>query len=110
MAIHRDLAEEAATLTALRLDFEMMLMEPAGAENSTTNGSDPVSVPQPAPRRTNSDKRADVLAILAAHPELSDREIARRAGVSPQTVNTHRRQASAAASKVNKCEHSGSVG
>ncbi|WP_394031242.1 MarR family transcriptional regulator [Xanthobacter autotrophicus] len=36
--------------------------------------------------RTNADKRADVLAWLREYPELSDREIARRAGVSPQTV------------------------
>ncbi len=43
-------------------------------------------------RRTNAGKRADVLSILDAHPELSDREIARRAGVSPQTVNTWRKK------------------
>jgi len=44
-------------------------------------------------RRTNADKRADVLSILDASPDLSDREIARRAGVSPQTVNTWRKKA-----------------
>ncbi|WP_394077672.1 KilA-N domain-containing protein [Xanthobacter albus] len=38
--------------------------------------------------RTNADKRAEVLSMLDAHPEFSDREIARRAGISPQTVNT----------------------
>lgn len=44
-------------------------------------------------RRTNAGKRADVLSMLDAHPDLSDREIARRVGVSPQTVNSwrHRR-------------------
>jgi hypothetical protein len=47
--------------------------------------------PQPE-RRTNADKRSAVLSILDAHPELSDREIARRAGVSPQTVNNWRRR------------------
>lgn len=46
--------------------------------------------------RTNADKRADVLSMLASHPELSDREIARRVGVSPQTVNNHRRRKNAA--------------
>lgn len=43
-------------------------------------------------RRTNADKRADVMSILDASPDLSDREIARRAGVSPQTVNTWRKK------------------
>lgn len=47
---------------------------------------------QPRVRRTTADKRADVLSMLDAHPELSDREIARRTGVSPQTVNTWRRK------------------
>lgn len=50
------------------------------------------------PRRTNADKRRDVLALLNmghAHiPPLSDREIARRAGVSPQTVGNIRRSLS----------------
>ena len=48
-------------------------------------------------RRTNADKRRDVLALLndragetGAVP-LTDREIARRAGVSPTTVGTIRR-------------------
>lgn len=42
--------------------------------------------------RTRADKQADVLSMLDAHPELSDREIARRLGVSPQTVNTWRKK------------------
>ncbi|TLX44569.1 winged helix-turn-helix domain-containing protein [Xanthobacter autotrophicus] len=46
---------------------------------------------QPASRRTTADKRADVLSMLDTQPELSDREIARRTGVSPQTVGNHRR-------------------
>lgn len=45
----------------------------------------------PATRRTNAQKRADVLSMLDTQPELSDREISRRAGVSPQTVGNHRR-------------------
>lgn len=48
---------------------------------------------QPATRRTTADKRADVLSMLDTHPELSDREIARRLGVSPQTVSTWRSKA-----------------
>lgn len=50
---------------------------------------------QSAPR-TTAEKRAAVLSTLDAHPELSDREIARRLGVSPQTVNTWRRKRGAA--------------
>lgn len=46
-------------------------------------------------RRTNADKRRDVLALLDADDPgiapLTDREIARRAGVSPTTVGTIRR-------------------
>ncbi|GJE57304.1 hypothetical protein [Methylobacterium thuringiense] len=44
--------------------------------------------------RTNADKRRDVLALLNAEDSgiaLTDREIARRAGVSPTTVGTIRR-------------------
>jgi DNA-binding transcriptional regulator YiaG len=37
-------------------------------------------------RRTNADKRHQVTELLRKHPDLSNREIARRAGVSPQTV------------------------
>ncbi len=42
-------------------------------------------------RRTNADKRRDVLSILDIEPGLADREIARRCGVSPQTVGNIRR-------------------
>lgn len=46
-------------------------------------------------RRTNAEKRADVLSMLDDHPELSDREISRRVGVSPQTVSTWRKKVTA---------------
>lgn len=46
-------------------------------------------------RRTNADKRSAVLFMLDEQPDLSDREIARRCGVSPQTVNTWRKKVSA---------------
>ncbi|MDP4027080.1 helix-turn-helix domain-containing protein [Methylobacterium sp. NEAU 140] len=51
-----------------------------------TEGYPPDGYPQ---RRTNADKRRDVLALL--DQGLTDREIARRAGVSPTTVGTIRR-------------------
>ncbi|KAB0571090.1 helix-turn-helix domain-containing protein [Brucella pituitosa] len=41
---------------------------------------------------TNADKRAAVLSMLDTQPELSDREISRRLGVSPQTVGNWRRR------------------
>jgi transcriptional regulator with XRE-family HTH domain len=41
-------------------------------------------------RRTNADKRAAVLSMLDASPDLSSREISRRLGVSPQTVSNWR--------------------
>ncbi|HEV7246574.1 MAG TPA: phosphoadenosine phosphosulfate reductase family protein [Shinella sp.] len=59
-----------------------------------------VNVPPAAPiaqngHRTASQRREEVLSILDATPDLPDREIARRVGVSPQTVgNLRRRQAS----------------
>lgn len=51
-------------------------------------------------RRTNADKRRDVIALLNAEDPgiapLTDREIARRVGVSPTTVGTIRRARSSA--------------
>lgn len=40
----------------------------------------------PIKRRTNADKGADIREMLTRQPELSNREIARRLGVSPQSV------------------------
>ncbi|PYE98929.1 hypothetical protein C8J35_103530 [Rhizobium sp. PP-F2F-G38] len=40
--------------------------------------------------RTNADKADAVRSMLRSHPDLSNREIGRRAGVSPQTVGTWR--------------------
>lgn len=55
-------------------------------------------------RRTNADKRRDVLALLNADnpgiAPLTDREIARRAGVSPTTVGTIRRAQAALRSQA----------
>ena len=46
-------------------------------------------------RTTTADKQAAVLSMLDSHPDLSDREIARRVGVSPQTVNNWRKRMAA---------------
>lgn len=45
--------------------------------------------------RSNADIRAAVLSMLDTKPELSDREISRRIGVSPQTVSNWRKRVSA---------------
>ncbi len=66
----------------LRQDFEALR-----AKYEHAQASEP---PSPPPRRTNADKRRDVLSMMDAHPELSDREISRRCGVSPQTVSNWR--------------------
>lgn len=77
-------AEEERELHArISADHEILagLNREAAANGSVHSG-----------RRTNADKRAAVLSMLDTHPDLSDREIARRAGVSPQTVNNWRKR------------------
>ncbi len=59
------------------------------------NVYDHPAAPVQSGRRSNADKRAAVLSMLDDHPNLSDREISRRVGVSPQTVNTWRKKAAA---------------
>lgn len=49
--------------------------------------------PAQSDRRSNADKRTDVLSMLDSNPDLSDREIARRVSVSAQTVNNWRKRA-----------------
>lgn len=99
-----------ALLATLRADIERMGArirdEAAPVQNGQRDTSEPVSSPDLGsatppvqyghPRRTNAEKRRDVLALLnvqnAGIASLSDREIARRAGVSPQTVGNIRRR------------------
>lgn len=74
----------------LRGDFEILRKLYEGAAQNAQPARSPDT--GTGVRRTNADKRADVLSMLDAEPGLSDREIARRVGVSPQTVNTWRKK------------------
>lgn len=71
----RDGKTDAALIATLCADFEAI----AGGVQSG--------------RRSTADRAAAVQALLRAEPALSDREIARRVGVSPQTVGNWRRRA-----------------
>ncbi|PYE88771.1 winged helix-turn-helix domain-containing protein [Phyllobacterium leguminum] len=70
----------------LEEDFRILREKSEGIHTVDTHGSDLSHTV----RRTNADKRAAVLSMLDANPELSDREISRRVGVSPQTVGNWR--------------------
>lgn len=77
----RGIEDDEAMIATLRADFEAVaagMQSPLGAE----------------PQRP-AQRRAAVLDILATSPGLSDREIARRIGCSPQTVGNIRRRAAA---------------
>ncbi|KFI27764.1 hypothetical protein CN97_00155 [Haematobacter massiliensis] len=71
----RGIDADKALITALRADF-------ASFTASVQTG-----------RVRTGDRRAAVLDLLATEPGLSDREIARRVGCSPQTVGNWRRRA-----------------
>lgn len=74
---------ESGLIPRLREDFAILRsLYEAGAQNGQATAS----------RRTNADKQRDVMSMLDAEPELPDREIARRCGVSPQTVGNWRRR------------------
>lgn len=84
----------------LRADFEILRASSTNPPNVGTPMSathqakatpaDATPTAQNGQRRTNADKAADVQALLRSCPDLSDREISRRAGVSPQTVSNWR--------------------
>lgn len=98
-----DPKEERARLATLRADVERMGARIREQEDAVQNGHRCKPAPgfyeQPAKpsapvqsgqsRRTNADKRRAVLDLLGQG--LADREIARRVGVSPQTVGNVRR-------------------
>lgn len=118
LGFSRDVLDDQACLTALRGDIERMAAlirdqdTDADGAQSGQERTDPAPL-SPGPvqsgrhegfarsvhpqRRTNADKRRAVLDLLQADvgkadiSPLSDREIARRAGVSPQTVGNIRR-------------------
>ncbi len=79
-------AEDAATIDDLRREHERLRDRLAGLTRDLEAARHAV-----APRN-NAEKRAAVLAYLRdpRRAGLSDREIARRAGVSPQTVSNWR--------------------
>lgn len=83
----------------LRADFEILRKLYEGRPSAShvdphhrNGGADTARHPGSHFRRTNADKRRDVASMLDAEPGLSDREIAKRCGVSPQTVGNVRRR------------------
>ena len=82
-----DVHDDLAMISTMQTDFAMLRAMQRPEANSPS---------VPSGHRTTAEKRASVLSMLDAHPDLSDREIARRLGVSPQTVNTWRRKRGAA--------------
>lgn len=89
----RDHEQEVAELERLKADLEFLRNSETVKNGQAEKGTHTVRNPeQPNPEpvnfghRSNSEKRQAVLSILDTSPELSDREISRRAGVSVQTV------------------------
>jgi hypothetical protein len=76
LAAHTRLEEDSKILRDLPLS---KMDASTGASGNVQNVKSPVAV-----------RRDAVITLLKASPELSDRDIARRCGVSPQTVNNHR--------------------
>lgn len=92
----RSQEEQTVVLGSLRQDVERLFVQTGRSVENDRLKSEPMSSVQSGHlRRTNAEKRRDVLALLNAEnaciAPLTDREIARRAGVSPQTVGNIRR-------------------
>lgn len=83
----RNVEDDKALIAALRADF-------ATFAASVQSGRVQPPLGDERPRRT-ADRAAAVRAMLATSPGLSDREIARRVGCSPQTVGNWRRRGAA---------------
>lgn len=86
--VTRNPKEDRALAATLSLDFAELEAEVvnlrAGRKAHAPRRADMA-------RRTNADKRRDVMSMLDTEPGLTDREIARRCGVSPQSVGNWRR-------------------
>lgn len=80
---YRTNAEDAAFAARLAADFQAF---------TTAVQSERPAEAAAADRRTQADRRSEVLSILSTSPNLPDREIARRVGVSPQTVSNSRKK------------------
>lgn len=83
---------DADEVERLRRDFVILRkLYEAPAQNGHAEPAPPADL-----RRTNADKQRDIVSILDSEPGLSNREIARRCGVSPQTVGNWRSKRAAA--------------
>lgn len=76
-------AEDVALAARLAADFHAF---------TTAVQSERLAEAVAADRRTQADRRSEVLSILSTSSDLPDREIARRVGVSPQTVSNLRKK------------------
>lgn len=79
---YRTNEEDAALASRIASDFDQFMRSVQSGQRKELS---------PAPR-TQADRRREVVSILQTQPDLSDREIARRCKVSPQTVNNWRRK------------------
>lgn len=86
--LSHDVHDDLAMVDAMKLDLAIL---------RRTRATVAQTPPVQNGRRTNAEKRDAVLSMLDAEPGLSDREIGRRVGVSPQTVNNWRKRRSAGA-------------
>lgn len=76
----RPVERDTALIATLRADFDAIV-----------EGLGTAPAPVQSGHATASQRRRDVRTMLARHPDMPDREIARRCGVSPQTVGNQRR-------------------